>query len=126
MQANTPSYTREELEAQREQALALAPEHVDKGDIPSLTPEQWARAKLVVPSQESANLEMRTSMIRELNEYIRAQQWTQAQAAKALGETQPRISQLVNGHASRFSIDHLVTLLARVGISVEVGFKQAT
>lgn len=44
-----PSYTREELEAQRAKALAQVPETVDVTDIPITIPEQWATARLVVP-----------------------------------------------------------------------------
>lgn len=42
-------YTREELEAQREESLRQAPESVDYGDMPPLTPKQWANARLVTP-----------------------------------------------------------------------------
>ncbi|MEM1093416.1 MAG: XRE family transcriptional regulator [Bacteroidota bacterium] len=125
METKKPSHTREELEALRERALALAPELVDTSDIPSPTPAQWAGAKLVVPAKHPAIIKMRTVLMTQLRQHIEAQGWTQSAAAEVLGETQPRISQLMNGHIHRFSIDHLVTLLSRIGVSVDVSFQQA-
>jgi predicted XRE-type DNA-binding protein len=50
---------------------------------------------------------------------------TQAEAAKLLGVTQPRISNLVRGRIDLFSIDTLVGMLARAGIHVDVVFSTA-
>jgi hypothetical protein len=36
------------------------------------------------------------------------------------GETQPRISNLMNGEISRFSVDKLINLLGKVGMEVKV------
>jgi predicted XRE-type DNA-binding protein len=37
-----------------------------------------------------------------------------------LGETQPRISNLMNGDISRFSIDKLINLLGKIGMEVKI------
>jgi len=37
--------------------------------------------------------------------------------------TQPRISDLINGNIDNFTIDMLITMLARVGLHVEVTLK---
>jgi predicted XRE-type DNA-binding protein len=46
--------------------------------------------------------------------------WNQSQAARALGVTQPRISDLHRGKIDRFSVDTLVDLLFRSGVEVSV------
>jgi predicted XRE-type DNA-binding protein len=51
-------------------------------------------------------------LIIDLREYIQARGWTQAEAADFFGETQPRISNLLKGEISRFSIDKLINMLA--------------
>ena len=61
----------------------------------------------------------------ELREYIKARGWTQAEAADFFGETQPRISNLLKGEISRFSIDRLINMLARAGLQVSLETKQA-
>jgi predicted XRE-type DNA-binding protein len=43
---------------------------------------------------------------------------TQAEAARVLGVTQPRVSDLVRGKIDLFSIDMLVNLLAKAGLQV--------
>jgi predicted XRE-type DNA-binding protein len=53
-------------------------------------------------------------------EYIRARGWTQAEAADCFGETQPRISNLLKGEISRFSIDKLINMLARARLQVRL------
>jgi predicted XRE-type DNA-binding protein len=71
-------------------------------------------------AEEAANLKIRADLLIELREYIRSRGWTQADAAAFFGETQPRISNLLKGEISRFSIDKLVTMLARAGIRVRL------
>jgi predicted XRE-type DNA-binding protein len=50
-------------------------------------------------------------LLLDLRKYIRARGWTQAEAAAFFGETQPRISNLLKGEISRFSIDKLINML---------------
>jgi predicted XRE-type DNA-binding protein len=69
---------------------------------------------------EAANLKIRADLLLDLRQYIEAHGWTQAQAAAFFGETQPRISNLLKGEISRFSIDKLINMLARAGIQVRV------
>jgi predicted XRE-type DNA-binding protein len=51
---------------------------------------------------------------------------TQAQAAKLLGVTQPRVSDLVRGRLHRFSIDALVEMLARAGVKVHLSTERGS
>ena len=71
-------------------------------------------------AEEAANLKIRADLLLDLREYIRARGWTQVKASVFFGETQPRISNLLKGEISRFSIDKLINMLARAGIRVRV------
>lgn len=48
------------------------------------------------------------------------QGWTQAEAARHLGITQPRVSRLLRGKVEDFSLDMLLTLAARAGLHTEL------
>ena len=71
-------------------------------------------------AEEAANLKVRADLLLDLRQYIQARGWTQAEAAAFFGETQPRISNLLKGEISRFSIDKLINMLARAGIRVRL------
>jgi predicted XRE-type DNA-binding protein len=43
----------------------------------------------------------------------------QVEAAKLLGVTQPRVSELMRGRIDLFSIDALIDMLARAGVRVK-------
>ena len=84
-------------------------------------------ADLGFEAEEAMNLKVRADLMLDLTRFIRERGWTQEQAAEYFGETQPRISNLMNGEISRFSVDKLINLLARAGmeVRVEVAPKQA-
>lgn len=71
------------------------------------------------------NLKLRSSLMIELRRHIKREKWTQAQAAKALGITQPRISNLVHGNINAFSLDLLVKMAAAAGLRVTMKLKKA-
>jgi len=71
-------------------------------------------------TEEAANLKVRADLLLDVRQYIQARGWTQAEAAAFFGETQPRISNLLKGEISRFSIDKLINMLARAGIRVRL------
>lgn len=77
--------------------------------------------------EEAQNLKIRADLMLSLQNFIHSQGWTQQKAAQFLGETQPRISDLMTGDIERFSIDKLVKMLSRAGLEVrvEVGVKVA-
>jgi predicted XRE-type DNA-binding protein len=72
---------------------------------------------------EAANLKIRANLMLDLRQFIQDKNWSQAEAAKFFGETQPRISNLLKGEISRFSVDKLINMLARAGIAVRVETK---
>jgi predicted XRE-type DNA-binding protein len=51
-----------------------------------------------------------------LREKLNEQGLTQAQAAKQLGVTQPRVSALLQGRWKDFSMDMLLTFAAKLGL----------
>jgi predicted XRE-type DNA-binding protein len=69
---------------------------------------------------EAFHLELRSLLLFSLDEVIQKRGLTQRQAAKVFGVTQPRISNLVQGRLDLFSLDMLVTMLARAGVWVEL------
>lgn len=71
-------------------------------------------------AEEAMNLKVRADLMLDLRSYIQERGWTQNEAAEFLGETQPRISNLMNGEISRFSVDKLINLLGKVGMEVKV------
>ena len=75
-------------------------------------------------TEEAAHLKVRADLMLDLRQYILSQGWTQEEAAAFFGETQPRISNLMNGDLGRFSIDKLITLLSRAGLTVELHVRQ--
>jgi predicted XRE-type DNA-binding protein len=72
---------------------------------------------------ESRSLRIRSEMMTALRKYIESEGLTQADAAKRLRVTQPRISDLTRGKISRFSLDTLVNMLSDAGLEVDVRIK---
>ncbi|MGH2415875.1 MAG: helix-turn-helix domain-containing protein [Microcystaceae cyanobacterium] len=68
--------------------------------------------------EEAANLKVRAELMLDLRSYIQEREWTQKQAAEILGQTQPRISNLMKGEISRFSVDKLLQMLGKAGMEV--------
>ncbi|MEK7406311.1 MAG: XRE family transcriptional regulator [Acidobacteriota bacterium] len=73
---------------------------------------------------EAENLRIRSAMIRALIAFVRKNKLTQARAARLLGVSQPRISDLMRGKIHLFSIDNLVKLLAAAGLRVDLRVKK--
>ena len=74
---------------------------------------------------EAENLRIRSAMMRALVSFIREKKLTQVRAARLLGITQPRVSDLMRGKIHLFSIDNLVILLAAAGLRVDLKVKKA-
>jgi len=71
-------------------------------------------------AEEAENLRIRAELMARLTGVIEAQGLTQAEAARLLGVTQPRVSDLARGKIGLFSIDTLVKMLAKAGLRVTV------
>ena len=75
--------------------------------------------------EEAMVLALRSQLIAELRLLIERKSWTQVQAAKALGVTQSRISDLNRGKWEKFSLDMLLTLAARAGLQPQIKLRSA-
>ena len=73
-------------------------------------------ADLGFDAAEAEVMKLRTEVMIRMSQQLKAQGWTQAEAARHLGITQPRISRLVKGKVEDFSLDMLLTLAARAGL----------
>jgi predicted XRE-type DNA-binding protein len=71
------------------------------------------------------NLKLRSSLMLSLTRHIKAEGLTQAQAAKLLGVTQPRISNLIHGKIDLFGLDMLVKMATAAGLRVTLRVKKA-
>lgn len=75
--------------------------------------------------EAAENMKVRASLMMALKDHIERAGWTQAQAAKQFHVTQPRISDLLRGKISVFSVDSLINMTASAGMRVELRVLQA-
>ena len=74
---------------------------------------------------EAENMKLRSALMQTLNKKIRANGWTQQEAADQLGVTQPRVSDLQRGKINVFAIDALVNMLVAAGMHIEMQVLEA-
>ena len=70
--------------------------------------------------REAAHLEVRADLLIGVHRAIARRGLTQAAAAKILGVHPPRVSDLMRGKIELFSIETLIDMLARLGLSVKI------
>jgi predicted XRE-type DNA-binding protein len=68
------------------------------------------------PAAEAEEREIRSALLMGLERWLEDCGMTQTQAAKVLGVTQARISNLKRGKINLFSLDLLIRLAARAGL----------
>lgn len=73
----------------------------------------------------AANMTMRSDLLIALRQRIESWKVPQAQAARRLGITQPRLNDLVRGRINKFSLDTLVNLANRAAIHVRLHIDKA-
>ena len=73
---------------------------------------------LGLPNPEEALA--KAELARQIHEVIKAKRLTQAQAAKIMGVDQPRVSEIVSGKLSKYTIDRLLRYLLRLGRDIEI------
>lgn len=74
---------------------------------------------------EAENLKLRSDLMMRIEDFYRESGMTQARAAKVLGLTQPRLNALLKGKIGLFSLDALVTVASKAGLSVRLVVKKA-
>lgn len=75
--------------------------------------------------EEAEHLLVRADLLIQVQQVIKAKALKQAQAAKLLRVTQPRVSDLLRGRIDLFSTDALIDMLARLGVGVRLVVKPA-
>lgn len=68
---------------------------------------------------EAADLAFRADLMMVLVGIFRRRGWNQAEIGKALGVSQPRVSELMRGKIDLFSADKLIGFLARLNIRLQ-------
>jgi len=74
---------------------------------------------------EAENLKLRSALMMRIEDWVAASGLTQAAAAKVLGLTQPRLNALLKGKIGLFSLDALVNVASKAGLSVRLVVKKA-
>lgn len=74
---------------------------------------------------EAENLRLRAELMMRIEEFYRRSAMTQIDAAKLLGLTQPRLNALLKGKIEIFSLDALVLIASKAGMSVQLQVKKA-
>lgn len=74
---------------------------------------------------EAENLKLRSALMMRIEDWVKASGLTQAAAAKVLGLTQPRLNALLKGKIGLFSLDALVNVASKAGLSVRLVVKKA-
>jgi predicted XRE-type DNA-binding protein len=77
--------------------------------------------------EAAVHMRLRSELAIAVRAAVEGWNLTQAEAARRLGVTQPRLNDLLRGRVSRFSLDALVGLAERAGLTVrlEVGREAA-
>ena len=70
--------------------------------------------------EEAAHLKLRAQLMDALKAYLDHEGITQAEAAHRLGVPRSRVSELVHDRISKFTIDKLVAMAARVGLRTQM------
>jgi predicted XRE-type DNA-binding protein len=75
-------------------------------------------ADLGYQADEAAILQMRADLMADLRKFIERRKLTQVEAAKILGVSQSRVSDLTRGKWEKFSLEMLITLATRAGMHI--------
>jgi predicted XRE-type DNA-binding protein len=72
--------------------------------------------------EEAEHLVIRSELMIKIEKLLKGRGLTQAEAAKIMRVSQPRVSDLLRGRLDLFSTDALIDMLARLGVSVRLAF----
>lgn len=74
---------------------------------------------------QAGNTKLRSLLIVALKDHILRTGLSQSEAAKLLGVTQPRVSDLMRGKIELFGLDTLVNMIGAAGLHVEMRLSNA-
>jgi predicted XRE-type DNA-binding protein len=72
---------------------------------------------------EAEHLLVRADLLIKVQKLIESKRLTQAELARTLRITRPRVSDLLRGRIDLFSTDALIDILARLGVRVQLVLK---
>src|SRR5881397_1498126 len=75
--------------------------------------------------EEAEHLRIRSILMLHVQDIVRGRRLRQIQAARILGVSQPRVSDLLRGRIDLFSTDALIDMLSRLGARVRLSVKLA-
>lgn len=76
------------------------------------------------PPEKAAELEARSNLMSAITEEIKRQKLTQKSAAKILGVSQSRVSDMFNSRLSKFGLGMLHRMAIKIGLVVELKVKK--
>ena len=82
-------------------------------------------ADIGIGNEEAENLKLRAELMMCIEEHYKKSGMRQVEAAKSLGLTAPRFNALLKGRIGLFSLDALVNIATRAGLSVRLLVKRA-
>ena len=74
--------------------------------------------------RKAASMRARSELLIALQEWVKAKNKTQVEAAKILGVTQPRMSDLARGRIHLFSLDTLMDMAMNAGLSPHITIRR--
>jgi predicted XRE-type DNA-binding protein len=77
------------------------------------------------PGEKAVNLEIRAMLMMKIEQFIKANNFSQDEAAEVLGISRVRVSYLLNHHIDKFSIDKLVNMIPHTGQAVTMRVTKA-
>ncbi|MEB2854099.1 XRE family transcriptional regulator [Pseudomonas atacamensis] len=103
--------------AQEQYSLIVDSDLNDKEptDDSSSTTNDFSEASVI-----TENMKLREKLITAIENHVKSQGWTQAEAAIRLGVTQPRISDLLRHKTNVFGLDSLVNMVSATGMHIEM------
>ena len=92
-----------------------------------MTPKSFASVwdALEKTPEAAENMRLRSSVMIAVSGAVRGWAMPQTEAAKRLGITQPRLNDLLRGRIDKFSLDALVELASRAGLTVSLRIRKA-
>ena len=74
--------------------------------------------ELGFPKEEATKLKIKAQLMCSISEWIKDKELKQEEASHILHVTRPRVSDVMRGKTSKFTIDALIDMLERAGKSV--------
>lgn len=72
------------------------------------------------PREQAEHLQIRADLMIQIQKVVASHGLTQAEVAKVLRVSQPRVSDLLRGRIDLFSTDALINMLGRLGIGIRL------